>query len=260
MKDKDPSSLPTAFIVNRITDLLYNYERAPCHNAESYTQDEDLSTSKPARTTLQHASEIEKPATSDTDSKTTIKVFFRANLSGKARPSSDGLVKKYCERRCSLQSQPLQREAEEVKERRHTHPSFAVKEKSCDDRSSKSEQPLVRKLDGKIASCTKDRHVYKVEGRKVEYTVNEDINLNFLKYCNDGVRCNAWADNVDAVLRDRLGRVINFNKFKVSDGGWLLSCKAKCEGSLTAIVKANDKPITSFNINVYPVFTEPIDV
>ena len=259
MKDKDPATLPTVFIVDRITDILQNYD---IQRTEACTPKAGFNPSKLSNRGVQASPNYDAPPSVITKPKHTTNGSIVASKNCSTKPSNDGLVKKYHDRKSSLQYQPVRRiDEQHGMERRHTHPLAAVDEKSSQYRSSnENEKPHFDSQDCKTPTCSKDSHIYKVEGQKVNYSVDEDIQLNFLKYCNDGLRCNSWADNVHAILSDRKGRVTDFSKWKVSDGGWLLLCKPKCEGPLTAIVKANEKPITSFDINVYSVLTEPIEV
>ena len=243
MKNKDPALLPTIFLVDRLSDVLCNYER---QWTEECTPKEVVSS---INSGLEPSSKHDVPHLGNDKS--------ICSISGRATPANDGLVKKYHERRCSLQCKPVHCSAEKGFERRHSHPLATAEEKLP---RNENESSCIDLKEHKAPPCSKDSHVYAVEGQKVNYSLHEDIKLNFSKYCNDGVRCNSWADNIHAILSDCKGRVTDFNKLKVSDGGWLLLCKPKSEGSLRAIVKANEKPITSFDINVYSVFTEPIDV
>lgn len=252
VKHKDPKWLPTAFLINKISDILFSHEKLLQQKTETYIDKVKLSIEKSMKNT---ASEVDEKPSDTSKTNTQLKVVVTTDKNEKAskKLTDDGLVQVYHDRKYSLQS-TQKKVGEEEKTRRHTHQSL-----TCEGLHT-GEQHVVTRKDNTVSICSKDKHVFRVEGQKQDYTINEDIKLKFLKFCNDGARCNAWSDNIHAFLTDRKGRVDTFNVFKVSDGGWLLSCKAKCEGPLTATVKANEKPITSFDIDVYSIFTDPIEV
>ena len=103
----------------------------------------------------------------------------------------------------------------------------------------------------KTSPCKNDTHVFRIKQVEDEYKKGDEIHLQLKKYCRDNeVPCCAWKDNVNANLVDKTGRDIEFDKRTTSDGGWLFSCKASCEGSFTAIMKVNARPVSAIVLSV----------
>ena len=263
MKNKDPTTLPTAFIVDKLNNVLHSYENQSTEKSTpNHSPKAAHSPSRSPKSSLKIPSKFESQISVISKAKYCINISAIPRNYDRKIPLSDGLVKDYHDRKHSLQHQPLKSTTTQYKvERRHTCPSVIVDKKpSQKSNSSKGQEGRLGVQNCKTPACPKEKHYYKVEGRKGIYKVNEDIELNFLKYCSDGVLCNLWEDKIHAILSDRKGRVTDFNKLKASDGGWLLLCRPLCEGPFTAIVKVNEKPITSFEINVFSLLNEPIEV
>ena len=262
MKSKDPSTLPTAFIIDRLNNVLHIYENQRTEKSTPIVSPKaDHSPTRCPKSSSKTPSNFESQISDNSKAKDFKNISVIPSNDDRKIPLNDGLVKDYHERRHSLQHQPVKRISQQKVERRHTCPT-AIADKKSPQKSNNSEDQEARLgvQDCKTPACIKDKHIYKVEGQNGIYKVNEDIELNVMKYCSDGVLCNSWEDSVHAILSDRRGRVTDFKKLKASDGGWLLLCRPLREGPFTAIVKVNEKPVTSVEISVFSFLNEPIEV
>ena len=103
----------------------------------------------------------------------------------------------------------------------------------------------------KASICSNKEHVFVAKEFKKEYRAGDVIKLKLWKICgNSTTPCCAWVDTVDCTMVDNIGRVSKFNNTRISDGGWELSCKADRTGVFRVIIKVNDKPVETIELEV----------
>ena len=223
----DPTLLPTAFLINQISDILVKHEKVINRKEKHFKFEKFIDI---------NANHVNNDKYSEEKGPTLI-ASATPHL---ADQESSHVYKKL---------QPLIHEFQ----KRNTADSTAAGDKEKKINVMAHYNVSVERT----TLCTKDDHTFVVRDIGNEYKKGDEIRLRLWKYCsNNDNPCCGWADKVDATLVNSTGKAIRFINKKLSDGGWHLSCKANGDGIFKAIIKVNDKPVSMIELTVKSNNTE----
>ncbi|XP_065056233.1 uncharacterized protein LOC135684551 isoform X2 [Rhopilema esculentum] len=263
VKNGDPVSLPTAFMVNRIADILDRYQIT----SQKYSSDivYGLGNHKNPTSTvvLKDSSNVHDYLDNEPKhgSQATAKV---------AKLKDDALLKQFNLRRTSLPaggSVPMdESRGGDNKLRRNTHPivadQLAVSAPAnlvCASTMHKKGVKFDVILE-KTPNCSEDDHSYHIELIKIDFVVDEKVEIVVRKRCKASNQCSLLPGSLNAVLSDSSGNNLTFNVLSLPDHCWKLSCKPFCEGKFAAVIKVDERLIFASDLYVSSHFTAPIEV